>query len=74
MASVCQPWPLWVAPVARWYFLSGDDEAREAAIRGTMEWAVGTGEDFLAIGDWNCETHEGNMAQMLVGGGDPRRG
>ena len=42
---------------------------REALIHDTVEWAVGTGEDFLALGDWNCEDDAVPMGELIAAGG-----
>ena len=42
---------------------------REALIHDTIEWAVGTGEDFLAIGDWNCEDDAVPLGELVAAGG-----
>ncbi len=43
-------------------------KARSELVKDIMEWAVGAGEDFILMGDWNMEEEEGKTREFLATG------
>ena len=45
------------------------EKDRATLIVSVLRWAIGTGEDFLIMGDWNEQEDEGTMVHYLTTGG-----